>query len=97
MFANQGVHKGSDGPHKGVVFLAWGLPAAKTLAEAGITEVRMAGAHAQKTPNVLLLKSPHPSPLSAHRGFLGNGHFAKANAWLEGRYGKGGGIRWSDL
>lgn len=97
MFANQGVHKGSDGPHKGVVFLAWGLPAAKTLAEAGITEVRMAGAHAQKTPNVLLLKSPHPSPLSAHRGFLGNGHFAKANAWLEERYGKGGGIRWSDL
>ena len=97
MFANQGGQQERDGPHKGVVFLAWGLPAAKTLAEAGITEVRTAGAHAQKTPNVLLLKSPHPSPLSAHRGFLGNGHFAKANAWLEERYGKGGGIRWSDL
>jgi len=30
---------------------------------------------------------------------MGNGHFAKANAWLEDplRYGKGGGIRWGDL
>lgn len=46
MFANQGVNKGSDGPHKGVVFLAWGLPAAKTLAEAGITDVRILSAHA---------------------------------------------------
>lgn len=53
----------------------------------------------QKTPNVLLLKSPHPSPLSAHRGFLGNGHFAKANEWLEDpkRYGPGGGIKWDAL
>ena len=30
----------------------------------------------------LVLKSPHPSPLSAHRGFIGNGHFSKANAYL---------------
>lgn len=30
----------ASGPHKGVVFLAWGLPAARTLADAGITEVR---------------------------------------------------------
>ncbi len=30
----------------------------------------------------LLLKSPHPSPLSAHRGFFGNHHFSKANAYL---------------
>lgn len=30
----------------------------------------------------LLLKSPHPSPLSAHRGFFGNNHFSKANAYL---------------
>ncbi|PWF65536.1 uracil-DNA glycosylase, partial [Vibrio sp. T9] len=29
--------------------------------------------------------SVHPSPLSAHRGFLGCGHFAKANAYLESR------------
>lgn len=31
----------------------------------------------------LILKSAHPSPLSAHRGFLGNGHFAKANEYLK--------------
>ncbi len=30
----------------------------------------------------LVLKAPHPSPLSAHRGFLGCGHFSKANQWL---------------
>lgn len=30
----------------------------------------------------LVLKSPHPSPLSAHRGFFGNRHFSKANEWL---------------
>jgi uracil-DNA glycosylase len=29
-----------------------------------------------------VLEAPHPSPLSAHRGFLGCGHFALANAYL---------------
>jgi uracil-DNA glycosylase len=32
-----------------------------------------------------VLKAPHPSPLSAHRGFLGCGHFSSANRWLQGR------------
>lgn len=46
------------------------------------------GAYAQrKGENIdanrhLILKSPHPSPLSAHRGFFGNKHFSKANAYL---------------
>ncbi len=46
------------------------------------------GSYAQKKGNVidrsrhLVLTSPHPSPLSAHRGFLGNGHFSKANDYL---------------
>lgn len=31
----------------------------------------------------LVLQSPHPSPLSAYRGFFGNGHFSRANAYLE--------------
>lgn len=31
----------------------------------------------------LVLKSPHPSPLSAHRGFFGNHHFSQANRYLE--------------
>lgn len=29
-----------------------------------------------------VLTSPHPSPLSAHRGFLGCRHFSKANEYL---------------
>ncbi|MEP3246542.1 MAG: uracil-DNA glycosylase [Sneathiella sp.] len=47
------------------------------------------GSYAQKKGKVidrnrhLVLTSPHPSPLSAHRGFLGNGHFSKANEYLE--------------
>lgn len=47
------------------------------------------GAYAQKKENFidkskhLVLKSPHPSPFSAHRGFLGNGHFQKANQFLQ--------------
>ncbi|MDX1692547.1 MAG: uracil-DNA glycosylase [Ketobacteraceae bacterium] len=49
------------------------------------------GAYAQKkgsfidTGKHLVLKSPHPSPLSAHRGFFGNGHFKKCNQYLEAR------------
>jgi uracil-DNA glycosylase len=29
-----------------------------------------------------VLQSPHPSPLSAYRGFFGNKHFSRANAYL---------------
>ena len=39
----------------------------------------------------LVLTSPHPSPLSASRGFFGNKHFSKANEYL-GRYGSS--INW---
>ena len=31
----------------------------------------------------LVLTSPHPSPLSAHRGFFGNHHFSRANEYLK--------------
>lgn len=47
------------------------------------------GAHAQKKCALIdtkkhdILTAPHPSPLSAHRGFLGCRHFSKANALLE--------------
>ena len=46
------------------------------------------GAYAQQkgayidTSRHLVLKSPHPSPLSAHRGFFGNNHFSKINDFL---------------
>ncbi|MCH1575864.1 MAG: uracil-DNA glycosylase [Flavobacteriales bacterium] len=34
----------------------------------------------------LILEAPHPSPLSAHRGFLGCGHFEQVNRWLKARH-----------
>lgn len=46
------------------------------------------GAHAQRKAAFvdrarhLVLRAPHPSPLSAHRGFLGCRHFSQANAFL---------------
>lgn len=46
------------------------------------------GSYAQKKGQViddtrhLVLRSPHPSPLSARRGFFGNGHFTAANRYL---------------
>jgi uracil-DNA glycosylase len=49
------------------------------------------GAHAQSKQKLidgtkhLILKSVHPSPLSAYRGFLGCGHFSQANRFLEQR------------
>ncbi len=54
---------------EGIVFLLW-------------------GSHAQKKGKAIdqhrhhVLCAPHPSPLSAHRGFFGCGHFAKANQLL---------------
>ncbi len=36
------------------------------------------------TSKHLVLESAHPSPLSAHNGFFGNGHFKKANEFLAG-------------
>ncbi|WP_185235618.1 uracil-DNA glycosylase [Teredinibacter franksiae] len=49
------------------------------------------GGYAQKKGQIIdntrhyVLTSAHPSPLSAHRGFLGNGHFAKTNEFLTSR------------
>jgi len=46
------------------------------------------GSYAQKKGQIidrdkhLVLQSPHPSPLSAHRGFLGCKHFSQTNAYL---------------
>lgn len=60
------------------------------------------GSHAQKkalsVPGLmdshhLVLTAPHPSPLSAHRGFLGCRHFSQANAFLEAK-GRGG-VDWA--
>ena len=45
----------------------------------------------------LILGSAHPSPLSAHRGSPGNGHFTKENDWLEQRYGPDSNVDWTSL
>jgi uracil-DNA glycosylase len=65
---------------EGIVFMLW-------------------GSYAQRKGQLIdtrrhqVLKSVHPSPLSAHRGFLGCGHFSAANAYLE-EHGKAP-IDWS--
>ncbi|GGI73578.1 uracil-DNA glycosylase [Polymorphobacter multimanifer] len=49
------------------------------------------GSHAQKKAGFvdesrhLVLKAPHPSPLSAHNGFFGCRHFSRVNTWAEAR------------
>lgn len=53
-----------------VVFILWGSYAQKK------------GEAIDRTKH-LVLESPHPSPLSASRGFFGNKHFSKANKYLE--------------
>lgn len=52
-----------------IVFMLWGSYAQKK------------GAFIDSTKH-LVLQAPHPSPLSAHRGFFGCGHFKKANDYL---------------
>ena len=53
-----------------MVFLLWGSPARKK--KELITN-----------PKHLVLEAPHPSPLSAYRGFFGCKHFSKANDFLK--------------
>jgi uracil-DNA glycosylase len=55
--------------NQGVVFMLWGSYAHK----------KGRGIDHQKH---LVLKAPHPSPLSAYRGFFGCQHFSQANRWL---------------
>jgi len=55
---------------EGLVFMLWGSYAQKK------------GAMVDRSRHCVL-EAPHPSPLSAHRGFLGCRHFSKANLWLE--------------
>jgi uracil-DNA glycosylase len=81
--ANAGAHQGKgweqftdqvikaiNEHRKGVVFMLWGSYAQKK--SAMIDPSRH-----------LILKSVHPSPLSAYRGFFGCGHFSAANRYLE--------------
>ncbi|KAF2800786.1 uracil-DNA glycosylase [Melanomma pulvis-pyrius CBS 109.77] len=66
----------------GVVFLAWGSPAASRVKDIN-------------NEKHLILKSVHPSPLSASRGWFDCHHFKLTNDWLVKKYGKGSEIDWN--
>ncbi len=53
-----------------IVFILWGSPAQQK-------------AKMLDNPKHLILKAPHPSPLSAYRGFFGSKPFSQTNAFLE--------------
>ena len=53
-----------------IVFLLWGRPAQQK-------------ASMLTNPRHLILKAPHPSPLSAYRGFFGCRHFSQTNEFLK--------------
>lgn len=53
-----------------IVYLLWGKPAQSKRSMLN-------------NPKQLVLTAPHPSPLSAYRGFFGCRHFSKANAFLQ--------------
>lgn len=55
-----------------IVFILWGKPAQ--------TKLSMLD-----NPNHLILTAPHPSPLSAYRGFFGSRPFSRTNAFLESK------------
>ncbi len=55
-----------------IVFILWGKPAQSKKSMLN-------------NPNHLILEAPHPSPLSAYRGFFGSKPFSKANAFLQER------------
>lgn len=55
-----------------IVYMLWGSYAQKKAA-------------AVNADNNLILKAPHPSPLSAYRGFFGCKHFSKANDYLQSK------------
>jgi uracil-DNA glycosylase len=68
LFTDAVIRAVNDQPHP-VVFILWGSYAQKKAAFVD-------------TSRHLVIKSPHPSPLSAHNGFFGSKPFSKANAFL---------------
>ena len=58
-----------DQEDRPIVFLLWGRPA----------QMKASMLH---NPKHLILEAPHPSPLSAYRGFFGCKHFSKTNEFL---------------
>lgn len=64
------IIKGVNTQDRPIVYLLWGSPSQRK-------------ASMLNNPKHLVLKAPHPSPLSVYRGFWGCGHFAKCNEFLK--------------
>ena len=62
--------KALDTQNRPIVFILWGKPA----------QMKRSMLH---NPNHLILEAPHPSPLSAYRGFFGSKPFSKTNQFLQ--------------
>ncbi len=67
-FTNSIIHAVNE-QDRPIVFLLWGKPAQ--------SKIPML-----TNPKHMILKAPHPSPLSSYRGFFGCKHFSKANKFL---------------
>ncbi len=86
------VEQGKPGSHQGKGWEGFTDAAIEALVREREGLVFMLwGAYAQQKGRLvdprrhLVLKAPHPSPLSAHRGFFGCAHFSKANRYLAER------------
>ncbi|CDK29014.1 unnamed protein product [Kuraishia capsulata CBS 1993] len=74
--------RNSDSLNRGIVVLAWGMPAQKTISKIKID-----------TNSHLILRTVHPSPLSASRGYFDCKHYKKCNEWL--KVNRGNTIDWA--
>ena len=88
--ASLSVGEGKPASHAGIGWEAFTDEVIRTISRHQPHVVFMLwGNYAQKkellidTNKHLVLKAPHPSPLSAYQGFLGCKHFSKANAFLD--------------
>lgn len=70
-FTDAAIHKLAEG-RENIVFILWGAYAQRKAAFID-------------TNKHLVLRSVHPSPLSAHNGFFGNNHFSEANKYLKSK------------
>ena len=86
------VERGSAGAHQGKGWERFTDVVVRVLnAERDGLVFMLWGGYALKKGSIIdrnrhcVLTAPHPSPLSAHRGFLGCGHFSRANEYLQSR------------
>ncbi|ODV58026.1 uracil-DNA glycosylase, partial [Ascoidea rubescens DSM 1968] len=82
------LHYKNQFENQGIVILAWGSPAQKRIEGIGFKRINSNNQN-------LLLKSVHPSPLSAARGFFTCKHFKLCNDWLSLHSDEGKIIDWA--